>query len=45
MFNDEFRLTQAVLDDLKTMTRRIFYIPDKLAHYIDIDDTFDIADN
>lgn len=45
MFNDEFRLTQAVLDDLKTMTRRIFYIPDKLAPYLDIDDTFDIADN
>lgn len=45
MFNDEFGLTQAVLDDLKTMTRRIFYIPDKLAPYLDIDDTFDIADN
>jgi hypothetical protein len=45
MFNDKFRLTQAVLDDLKTMTRRIFYIPDKLAPYLDIDDTFDIADN
>lgn len=45
MFNDKFGLTQAVLDGRKTMTRRIFYIPDKLAPYLDIDDTFDIADN
>ncbi|WP_394901502.1 hypothetical protein [Bacteroides xylanisolvens] len=45
MFNDKFRLTQAVLEGRKTMTRRIFYIPDKLAPYLDIDDTFDIADN
>lgn len=45
MFNDEFGLTQAVLEGRKTMTRRIFYIPDKLVPYLDIDDTFDIADN
>lgn len=45
MFNDKFDLTQAVLKGRKTMTRRIFYIPDKLAPYLDIDDTFDIADN
>ena len=45
MFNDEFGLTQAVLDDLKTMTRRIFYIPDKLVPYLDIDDIFDIVDD
>lgn len=45
MFNDKFGLTQAVLGGRKTMTRRIFYIPDKLAPYLDIDDTFDIADN
>lgn len=45
MFNDKFGLTQAVLNGRKTMTRRIFYIPDKLAPYLDIDDTFDIADN
>lgn len=32
MFNDEFRLTQAVLDDLKTMTRRIIKL-DKLGEY------------
>lgn len=30
MFNDKYSLTQAVLEGLKTMTRRIFYIPDKL---------------
>lgn len=45
MFNDKFDLTQAILKGRKTMTRRIFYIPDKLAPYLDIDDTFDIADN
>lgn len=45
MFNDKFDLTQAVLEGRKTMTRRIFYIPDKLAPYLDIDDTFDIVDN
>lgn len=32
MFNDEFRLTQAVLNDLKTMTRRIIKL-DKLGEY------------
>lgn len=31
MFNDEFRLTQAVLEGRKTMTRRI--ITDKKLHY------------
>lgn len=45
MFNDKFGLTQAVKEGRKTMTRRIFYIPDKLVPYLDIDDTFDIADN
>lgn len=39
MFNDEFGLTQAVLDGRKTMTRRVFYIPDKLAlkYYFETD--------
>lgn len=45
MFNDKFDLTQAVLDGRKTMTRRIFYIPDKLVPYLDIDDIFDIVDD
>lgn len=45
MFNDKFGLTQAVLDGRKTMTRRIFYIPDKLVPYLDIDDIFDIVDD
>lgn len=39
MFNDKYGLTQAVLDGRKTMTRRAFYIPDKLAmeYFIDTD--------
>lgn len=39
MFNDQFGLTQAVLDGRKTMTRRVFYIPEKLAskYYIESD--------
>lgn len=45
MFNDKFGLTQAVLDGRKTMTRRIFYIPDKLVPYLDIYDIFDIVDD
>lgn len=45
MFNDKIRLTQSVLDGRKTMTRRIFYIPDKLVPYLNIDDMFDIVDN
>lgn len=45
MFNDKYSLTQAVLDGRKTMTRRIFYIPDKLVPYLNIDDMFDIVDN
>lgn len=45
MFNDKYGLTQAVLEGLKTMTRRIFYIPDKLVPYLDIDDIFDIVDD
>lgn len=45
MFNDKFGLTQAVLDGRKTMTRRTFYIPDKLVPYLDIDDIFDIVDD
>ena len=45
MFNDKLGLTQAVLDGRKTMTRRIFYIPDKLVPYLDIDDIFDIVDD
>lgn len=45
MFNDKYSLTQAVLEGLKTMTRRIFYIPDKLVPYLDIDDIFDIVDD
>lgn len=45
MFNDKLGLTQAVLEGLKTMTRRIFYIPDKLVPYLDIDDIFDIVDD
>lgn len=45
MFNDKYVLTQAVLDGRKTMTRRIFYIPDKLVPYLDIYDIFDIVDD
>ncbi len=45
MFNDKYGLTQAVLEGLKVMTRRIFYIPDKLVPYLDIDDIFDIVDD
>ena len=45
MFNDKYGLTQAVLDGRKTMTRRIFYIPDKLVPYLDIYDIFDIVDD
>lgn len=45
MFNDKYGLTQAVLDGRKTMIRRIFYIPDKLVPYLNIDDMFDIVDN
>lgn len=45
MFNDKYGLTHAVLEGLKTMTRRIFYIPDKLVPYLDIDDIFDIVDD
>lgn len=39
MFNDKYGLTQAVLEGRKTMTRRAFYIPDKLAmeYFIDAD--------
>ena len=39
MFNDKYGLTQAVLKGLKTMTRRAFYIPDKLAleYYFETD--------
>ena len=39
MFNDKYGLTQAVLDGQKTMTRRVFYIPDKLAlkYYVETD--------
>lgn len=39
MFNDKFGLTQAVLEGRKTMTRRVFYIPDKLAlkYYFETD--------
>ena len=39
MFNDKYSLTQAVLDGRKTMTRRAFYRPDKLAmeYFIDTD--------
>ena len=39
MFNDKYGLTQAVLDGRKTMTRRAFYIPDKLAltYYVETD--------
>ena len=39
MFNDKYGLTQAVLDGRKTMTRRTFYIPDKLAlkYYVETD--------
>ena len=39
MFNDKYGLTQAVLEGLKTMTRRAFYIPDKLAlkYYVETD--------
>lgn len=39
MFNDKFDLTQAVLEGRKTMTRRVFYIPDKLAlkYYFETD--------
>jgi hypothetical protein len=39
MFNDKYGLTQAVLDGQKTMTRRAFYIPDKLAlkYYVETD--------
>lgn len=45
MFYDKYGLTQAVLDGRKTMTRRIFYIPDKLVPYLDIYDIFDIVDD
>lgn len=45
MFNDKYGLTKAVLEGRKTMTRRIFYIPDKLVPYLDIDDIFDIVDD
>lgn len=45
MFNDKYGLTQAVLEGRKTMTRRIFYIPDKLVPYLDIYDIFDIVDD
>lgn len=45
MFNDKYSLTQAVLEGRKTMTRRIFYIPDKLVPYLHIDDTFDVIDD
>lgn len=45
MFNDKYGLTQVVLDGRKTMTRRIFYIPDKLVPYLDIYDIFDIVDD
>ena len=44
-FSDKLGLTQAVLDGRKTMTRRIFYIPDKLVPYLDIYDIFDIVDD
>ncbi len=39
MFNDKYGLTQAVLEGRKTMTRRAFYIPDKLAlkYYVETD--------
>lgn len=39
MFNDKLGLTQAVLEGRKTMTRRVFYIPDKLAlkYYFETD--------
>lgn len=39
LFSDKFGLTQTVLDGRKTMTRRAFYIPDKLAmeYFIDTD--------
>lgn len=39
MFNDKYGLTQAVLEGRKTMTRRVFYIPDKLAlkYYFETD--------
>lgn len=45
MFLDKYGLTQAVLDGRKTMTRRIFYIPDKLVPYLDIYDIFDIVND
>lgn len=45
MFYDKYGLTQAVLEGRKTMTRRIFYIPDKLVPYLDIYDIFDIVDD
>lgn len=45
MFKDKYGLTQAVLDGRKTMTRRIFYIPDKLVPYLDIYDIFDIVND
>lgn len=39
MFNDKYGLTQAVLYGQKTMTRRAFYIPNKLAlkYYVETD--------
>lgn len=45
MFSDKLGSTQAVLDGRKSMARRMFYIPDKLVPYLDIDDTFDIVDD
>lgn len=44
-FSDKLGLTQAVLDGRKTMTRRIFYIPDKFVPYLYIYDIFDIVDD
>lgn len=42
MFNDKYGLTQAVLDGLKTMTRRQFYIPKNLQYLYMPDDTIRI---
>lgn len=38
MFNDQYHLTEAVLNGTKTMTRRQFYIPEKLQYLYMPDD-------
>lgn len=44
MFNEKFGLETAVLNGTKTMTRRQFYIPEKLQYLYMPDDTIRIYD-